>query len=50
MSRDLKSFKKPTRVLNTKNINNDVVLLFKAIFRYRNCFLSSVAIDGKNVD
>ena len=49
MSRDLKSFKKPTRVLNTKNIN-DVVLLFKAIFRYRNCFLSSVAIDGKNVD
>ena len=32
--------------LNFKN--NGLVLLFKTIFRHRNCFLSSFAMDGKD--
>ena len=28
--------------------NNGPVLLFKTIFRHQNCFLSSVAADGKD--
>jgi len=28
--------------------NNGPVLSFKTIFRHRNCFLSSVAADGKD--
>ena len=32
--------------LNFKN--NGLVLLFKTIFRHSNCFLSSVAMDGKD--
>ena len=32
----------------TLETNNGPVLLFKTIFRHQNCFLSSVAADGKD--
>ena len=36
----------PSHQLNYKN--NGLVLLLKTILRHRNCFLSSVAMDGKD--
>ena len=42
----LKTWNVFSHQLNSKR--NDPVLLFKTIFRHLNCFLSSVAMDGKN--
>jgi len=42
----LKSSKVSSRQLNSKN--NGPTLLLKTILRYWNCFLSSVATDGKD--
>ena len=36
----------PSHQLNSKN--NGLVLLLKTILRHRNCFLPSVATDGKD--
>ena len=33
-----------------KSKNNGHVLLFKTTFRLKNCFLSSTATDGKNIN
>ena len=43
-----KPLNKSSHRLNSKN--NGPVLFFKAIFRHCNCFLSSVAKDGKDGD
>ena len=43
-----KLLNKSSHRLNSKD--NGPVLLIKAIFRYFNCFLSSVAKDGKDGD
>ena len=42
----LKRLKVSSRQLNSKN--NGLALLFKPILRHWNCFLSSVATDGKD--
>ena len=42
----LKSLNVSLHQLNSKN--NDPVLLFTRIFKHCNCFLSSVATDGKD--